>query len=440
MTDGYSTGTLMARDGGRAPMRAATPTGVPSNQDSRCWGIQGLRGRIGLRAARMASGHRGGSVLELIVSLIFTFVVLVFSGVVTLLSLLVPMVIMAAVGWIVYKRIESGDATIVVSGPLAQAMMASQKPSAPRRMKKVTCPSCGASKLQKAKTAWLYCDYCGSLVDWDFRRACETAGSSRPGPAYEAILRTEGPKQVQAKTAGDRDAYAASNNRVFSKHMEACPASYSPRLGDPAYRSAVLEYTVKSYTNCAFDDRASNLESIMQDAVKHLKWTGGFGSARQVSTESLMTLIAAFCAHQERWFEVNEAILGTHPDQPSASLLKSIGGSAFAQGWMPYVDGAGQEQMIERLGLGGEYIEPVDVETSERHCGGCASVLAVVEGARKVICESCGRMNNVKEPEIACIACSSPLSRPFGVPSFSCPKCEAEIRVEGEALSVGLSL
>ena len=118
-------------------------------------------------------------IVGILLTLIFTIVVLLFSVVVTLFSLLVPMLITAAVGWIVFKQLQSGDAQIVVAGPLAQVMMASQKPSGPKRMKKVSCPSCGASKLQKSKTAWLYCDYCGALVDWDFKLACETAGSSR---------------------------------------------------------------------------------------------------------------------------------------------------------------------------------------------------------------------------------------------------------------------
>jgi len=381
-----------------------------------------------------------GQMIEIIVTLIFTLLVLVVSVVVTLISVLLPIAITGVVVWIVIQRIQSGDAQIVVSGPLAQAMMASQKPTGPRRMKKVSCVSCGASKLQKSKTAWLYCDYCGSLVDWDFKRACETAGSSRPGPAYEAILRVEGPKQAKALGDGDREAYLASTERVFTKHMDACAASYSPRLGDPEYRSAMLTYTVASFTNCAFDEEAAALEAIMGDAIKNLRWGGGFGTARQAEIESLMTLVEAFCAHQERWFEVNQPLLSTHPDQPSAALLKAIGASAFAQGWMPYLDGAGQERMIERLGLGGEYIEPEPIETSDRHCGGCAAPLSVVEGAWKVVCEMCGITSDVKQGEVRCTGCSAPLSRPFGKTRFSCPSCEAEIRVEGDALSLGLTV
>jgi hypothetical protein len=38
-------------------------------------------------------------------------------------------------------------------------------------VKKVDCSRCGAPKRLPSKTAYLYCDHCGSLVDYDFRLA-----------------------------------------------------------------------------------------------------------------------------------------------------------------------------------------------------------------------------------------------------------------------------
>ena len=34
-----------------------------------------------------------------------------------------------------------------------------------KQIKKVRCRNCGASKVQPPKTAFLYCDFCGALMD-----------------------------------------------------------------------------------------------------------------------------------------------------------------------------------------------------------------------------------------------------------------------------------
>jgi len=38
-------------------------------------------------------------------------------------------------------------------------------------VKQVSCPACDAPKRLPSKTAYLYCDHCGALVDYDFRLA-----------------------------------------------------------------------------------------------------------------------------------------------------------------------------------------------------------------------------------------------------------------------------
>jgi Aldehyde dehydrogenase family len=44
----------------------------------------------------------------------------------------------------------------------------------------------GAPKKLLAATAYVYCDYCASLIDFDLRRACE--GDTTPGPGYAATV------------------------------------------------------------------------------------------------------------------------------------------------------------------------------------------------------------------------------------------------------------
>jgi predicted RNA-binding Zn-ribbon protein involved in translation (DUF1610 family) len=367
-----------------------------------------------------------GSLIGAVIALL----ALVFSVAVTLVSLLVPLAVTGLVTFVIYKQLQSGNATLVLSGPaalLAQAAL-DQGPPRAKRLKKVVCRSCGGSKVLPPKTAYVYCDYCGALVDYDFQIACRTAGSAKPGPAYEAIQRTEAPKQAAAREQGDQGAFRDSVRRVFETHFRVAPASWSPRIGDPEYREALLTYTANTYTAAAFDTECHTLEQVMGDSVKRLVWVPGFKP--MVQRASFDKLLEAVLAHTQRFVEAGAAYLPEHPDQPSNEVMRSMSRSVFAQGWLPYLDKAGQDAMIERLDLGGEYIDIPEVETQTRRCGGCARELHVAAGAKRVVCEDCGHANDTTHPEITCSGCGSQVSVLFSKRSFQCPKCAMELRVD----------
>jgi len=215
---------------------------------------------------------------------------------------------------------------------------------------------------------------------------------------------------------------------VFDAHFSAAPASWSPRLGDPEYREALLAFTANTYTAAAFDDACVALEAAMNDSVRRLVWTPGFQP--RVERTSFDRLLEAVLAHNARFTSLSEPFVGEHPDQPSMAVMRGMSRSLFAQGWMPYLDKSGQDALIGRLELGGEYIDVPDVQTSKRRCGGCARELAIAPGARKVVCEDCGHTNDTTHPEISCSGCGSQVSVIWSKRSFKCPKCSMELRVD----------
>ena len=367
---------------------------------------------------------------------IVAIVIMLFSLLITLCATLIPIAVMAVLVFVIVKRIRSGQGVVIQTNipGVAEAIAGAAQPrqGGANRIKKVSCGGCGAAKLTPPKTAYLYCDYCGMLADWDFKIACQSAGSAKPGPEYERLQAQEGPVQARAQAEGSPDAYRESVRRVFDAHMKHCPASYSPRLGDPEYRAALLDFTVNTYTAAAFDPDAQEREVAMNRAVQQLQWLPGFGSTR-VRTESFRKLLESFEAHNNRFLELSLPYLDGHPDHPTAELMVSIAASAFVQGWLPYLDKAEQDRVIAELGLAGEYVPVEPVETEERHCGGCGQALDVVSGARRVVCEGCGRMNDMQRPELSCTGCGSPLSVPYGKDRFSCPSCSAEMRLDGVA-------
>src|SRR6185437_11131733 len=139
-------------------------------------------------------------------------------------------------------------------------------------LKRVVCHECGATKAKRSATAFVYCDYCASLTDWDFQIAISDPRSKLPGPMYEAAVARVSGALAAALARGDRTQYLALQREIFAAYVEACPASVPPRCGDPTYRAAFIEYSAEGATRTAFNPRARANTEAMNAAVKKLKW------------------------------------------------------------------------------------------------------------------------------------------------------------------------
>jgi LSD1 subclass zinc finger protein len=55
-------------------------------------------------------------------------------------------------------------------------------------VKQVDCPRCGARKRLPSKTAYLYCDHCGSLIDYDFRLANSGTNAGLTNTVFHQLI------------------------------------------------------------------------------------------------------------------------------------------------------------------------------------------------------------------------------------------------------------
>src|ERR1700687_5077318 len=74
-------------------------------------------------------------------------------------------------------------------------------------VKRVSCTRCGAPKTLPSATAYLYCDYCGALIDYDFRIANADTNVGLTNTVFHRIIAgVQGPL-AQFKTRGDQGSY-----------------------------------------------------------------------------------------------------------------------------------------------------------------------------------------------------------------------------------------
>ena len=84
------------------------------------------------------------------------------------------------------------------------------------RVLQVTCPTCSAPRTRPLTSAYVYCDCCGQLEDFDVSLALAQP-LVQPGPIYERLLAQVAPELAAARDRGDVDAYRAVQRRLLTR-------------------------------------------------------------------------------------------------------------------------------------------------------------------------------------------------------------------------------
>jgi len=66
-------------------------------------------------------------------------------------------------------------------------------------IKRVSCSQCGAPKSLPSTTAYIYCDYCGALIDYDFRIANADTNAGLTNTVFHRLIAPEQASLEQAK-------------------------------------------------------------------------------------------------------------------------------------------------------------------------------------------------------------------------------------------------
>ncbi len=372
------------------------------------------------------------------IGLAISLAVVVITGGIALIGTLLTLVVSGAVVYFVFKRVSEGGA-VVISSPLLDAMQASgaaravPAPADDRGdyIKRCSCRVCSAPKTTPSTHAYVYCESCGELVDFDFQAAVKDKRSKLPGPAYEALVRKHTPALESAKAAGDIERYRGLQELIYDAYCAHCPAALSPRVGDPQYRQRFVAYSAAAQTLTDLTPATAATFQAQQAAVGALKWNRANPMSPRVTGDSFWPLIDAVKAHQAGSLDLIESngLLERHPDRPTREIMRRIGTSLLVQGWMPNLERADAERLLDETGMRDEYVhvEPPQLHTGA--CPACSAPVEVVAGARRVVCYTCGHMVGVGAGELRCHGCATPMVVPEGSTAFSCPSCDVELQM-----------
>ena len=250
------------------------------------------------------------------------------------------------------------------------------------RVPPARCPRCGARPTRAAPSAYVYCDACGSLVDYDVERAWAQP-LERPGPAFEAIRAELAP--LLAAAHDDLPRTRAIQRALFDAWIDACPAAQSVRIREPAYRAALVAMLAEGETRAAFDPEARALRAALDAATAGLVFVTVDGRARVVS-ETYQVMEAATFAHEARRHELAVAhrIYEMHPDRAAPALIRRISLATYVRGWLPFLADGDAQALLARTELAAS--API-ATLSCPHCG-VALHIAVTDAG--LACARCG--------------------------------------------------
>lgn len=314
------------------------------------------------------------------------------------------------------------------------AREAARKPNLIRR---VVCIACGAPKRKPYRSPYIYCDYCASYIDWDYRAAMAIAleanakgERSRESQAALKELQHWTAEMVRRLDQGDADGYGEAAARQIDAHSRSDPESYSPRMADADYRQRYLEYVRRSAGEMVRNTRVRRLLEEQDRRNRDIQFADNV-----VEPISFWKLFEAAEAFRVACIEAISAagIFDLHPDEHNSELTGKISASTFLQAWLPYLSKDDAKEAIARCGLEGDYQMAEALELESRHCGKCGAEQETIPAAKRVICEQCGVILDTEAPEFRCPSCRFSMSLPLDAHALNCPACDTLLSRTGNA-------
>jgi len=293
-------------------------------------------------------------------------------------------------------------------------------------IKRINCVQCGAPKSLPSKTAYLYCDYCGALMDYDFRIANADTNAGLTNTVYHRIYAAYQARMAQAKAMGNKEECRRLYREIYTQWLKECPTAASPRAyNDTAFREQFINYQVECFVSKDFDPKQAELEANVQRLASMLQ--------RVPTPDGTWRAVGPFWEYAETFKKQMEiaydeihkqGIDALDPDHAPAGIPLRIEYSYFCQAWLPHLTPEEGDRLLKFFGLSGEYYEYKFVESDSHKCGSCGSEILHLPGAKQVICENCGFTIDVGSQPLPCRKCGALLSFPVSAKQITCPYCQ----------------
>jgi DNA-directed RNA polymerase subunit RPC12/RpoP len=277
------------------------------------------------------------------------------------------------------------------------------------RIRAYRCFTCGAPKRIAPRTAYVHCDFCGTLFDYDVEIMMLEHEGTDHEDLLEKLINGVRPQLREAFRASDWPRYREHWRWVYSTDMALWPRAWSPRIGDPTYREAMLGFVVgtciarnqRGPADRAAQERCEVVTTNVQDEIAR-------GDRNAIARALFAWMPARMAALEEETRVYDRAgLFAIHPDGLTAASHWQINRGLVALQWKPLVAADVFGEVLERSGITTATTRAEPIAIDQASCGCCGGKLLVVAGSRALVCESCGHRLEPGERAFACPTCGA---------------------------------
>ena len=299
------------------------------------------------------------------------------------------------------------------------------------KIKKFTCISCGAPKINPYASPYIVCDFCGTFTDVDFEQGLDAWNKDpkRTENYMKGKIRFES-ELAELLGKDKREGYRKAQSAYWDFYYKTYPEYLPPTITSVEKYKLYLDICADVSTFYAFDPawaKKAGEQALLQQGISY----GVEDGKTYADTIPFFKL----CDYFINYVKEANADFYANPDYsimlellpPDVHFKMKM--SMFVQAWIPYLRAKDAERLLLQTGFSTEFVDAEPAEGKHQPCLFCQKDIFVLDGAYKAMCEHCLKVNTIRQV-FHCISCGMENQVPENpAKPINCTSCGTENRL-----------
>jgi DNA-directed RNA polymerase subunit RPC12/RpoP len=297
------------------------------------------------------------------------------------------------------------------------------------KIKKFTCYCCGAPKVEQYKNPYIMCDFCGSLMDFDYSKSLDLwkhDAAVQYGTKSKRYL-ANSKKFLEQR---DRKNYFKEQYELWDNYYTSFPLYLPPTVsGEKDYPDFINALAEMATVHAFNPPPADKLDAYTKayTAIKYEKKDG----KKVVIYSTLMEMMDAMKEYTAEYYQeiYSNPIYEAYQEMMPEPVNMKIQLSQMVQQWMPQLDTKDAARFLKELGLSQEFLEIGIIAKTSVECTKCKKAFEAPQGAIRCSCPHCNHKNIIQKV-LSCASCGAENEIPRHLKKvIDCHSCGTELRV-----------
>lgn len=275
------------------------------------------------------------------------------------------------------------------------------------KIRKFTCPECGAPKVNAYKGPYVMCDYCGSLMGVDAEQWLIIENNNKRQSRFEELHHRIVAKSRKAIGEDSRESYKRAQQEYFNNYYNIFPEFIPPTIEKGEPYKQYLQLKAEWATDIQFDDQIKirKKKSAYEHSIKNFHSPKephlDFFAALLKIVESYHSLIRLEIDLKTKLEKYN--LFNQYVDPSIAYKMKM---SIMLQPFFLQLSDTEIKHLVKKYSLDYDFSDVPSPDLIEVSCSHCQRSTKAVKGAIRSVCDYCLELNIITHA-IHCSQCGS---------------------------------